>query len=288
MELEAEFDEQLTECVMCGSSDLRFFDRDHKGHAIDGCRSCGIKFMNPQYSDKDRERFYSHYIGFHDEPLEGPEVPMRSRTRVREECKRRSIELIGGYVKTGRLLSVGCGDGTELGIARELGWEAEGYDVDPETTAEVAKRTGAVVHCGKFEDLDPGSSLFDAVYMDQVIEHLKDPNEYLTKIKSLLRPGGALFLGMPNLTSLSNRAKTLTGRLGLRRKKRGRHYVSEHHIIFFSPRSLRGILENIHGLEVLCMRGSLEPQKNKLTPLLSRWFPNVDSGFIAIARKPDR
>ena len=286
--MEAEFDERLTECVICGSPDLRFFDRDHKGYAIEACRSCGIKFMNPQYSDRDRERFYSHYIGFHDEPLEGPEVPMRSWTRVREEKKRRCIQLIGKYVSTGRFLSVGCGDGVELGIARELGWEAEGYDVDPGTTAEVSKRTGAVVHSGDFADLDPGVALFDVVYMDQVIEHLKNPNDYLTKITTLLRPGGVLFLGMPNLTSLSNRTKTLTGKLGLRREKRGNHYASDHHIIFFSPRALRSILEDLHGFEVLCMRGSLEPQKKKLTPLLSRWFPNVDSSFIALARKPER
>ena len=30
----------------------------------------------------------------------------------------------------------------------------------------------------------------------------------------------------------------------------------------------------------------LKPQKKKLTPFLSRWFPNVDSGFISVARKP--
>ncbi len=282
---EAEYDERLDRCPLCESRKLRPFDRDRDGHIIDTCRGCGVRFMNPQYSDRDREELYSRYITFHDsEPPEG-EIPMRKWRWVRQECKRRNIQMIERFMEKGRLLSVGCGDGVEIEVGQELGWTDEGYDVDAAATAEVARRYSAVVHSGEFASLRAKSAPFDAILMDQVIEHLKDPGDYLRNIFDMLRPGGVLFLGMPNLNSFSNRAKTLMGKFGLKGQKRGRHYAFKHHIFFFSPGVLRRILER-YGFEVLCIRGSLKPQKKKLTPVLSRWFPNVDSGFISVARKP--
>ena len=96
-----------------------------------------------------------------------------------------------------------------------------------------------------------------------------------------------LFLGMPNVGSWSNRFKTFMGRMRLR-KNHGKHYASKHHIFFFTPVAMRKVLEGFYGFDVLCMRGSLKPQRNPVTPFLSRWMPNADSGFIAIARKRAR
>ena len=282
---EAEYDDRLPSCPLCGSSRLRPFDRDHRGVTIDLCQACGVKFMNPQYSDRDRERFYAKYISFHDDaPSAENEPSMRKWLWVRQEGKRRSLELLGQFVDKGRLLCVGCGDGVEVGIAKELGWRPEGFDVDPEATAEVAKQFGVAMHSGDLLEIDAEDGSFDAVFMDQVIEHLKNPGDYLRKVWSLLRPGGVLFLGLPNVGSWANNAKTLVGKLGLK-NRRGNHYASKHHIQFFSPRVMRVLLEQHYGFEVLCVRGSLKPQKKKLTPILSKWLPNVDSGFITLARK---
>jgi 2-polyprenyl-3-methyl-5-hydroxy-6-metoxy-1,4-benzoquinol methylase len=279
-----DYDPPLEHCPLCDGPRLKAYDRDYRGHRIDRCAECGVAFMNPQYSDAHLRRFYSTYINVHDQ---GAPVPAqrRSQPEVRAADKGRCLDLMARHLAPGRVLMVGCGDGLELEVARRHGWSPEGYDIDEKTTAEVAQRSGVPVHCGRFERLPVPEGRFDAVFMDQVIEHPKNPADYLRKAHALLREGGVLFLGTPNIGSVSNRLKTWAGRLGLRRQRRGRHYNTKHHIFFYTPAVMRGLLARF-GFEVLVVRGSLEPQRNPVTPLLSRWLPNLDSGFIALARKP--
>ena len=118
-----------------------------------------------------------------------------------------------------------------------------------------------------------------------MIEHPKDPGHYLETCRELLRPGGVVFLGMPNLGSITNRLKTLADRLRLR-SRRGRHYNTRHHVTFFRPAVLVRHLRQRLGLEVLRVRGSLKPQRNPLIALLNGVHPCFDSSFFVIARVP--
>jgi 2-polyprenyl-3-methyl-5-hydroxy-6-metoxy-1,4-benzoquinol methylase len=203
---------------------------------------------------------------------------------VRRAAKRRSIELLARFSTGRRILMVGCGDGLEIDEAKAAGWQPEGYDVDAATTAAVAARAGVRVHSGDFHALPATTGDFDAVYLDQVIEHPKDPGRYLATCHALLRDGGVVFLGMPNLGSLSNRLKTLADRLHLRRKL-GRHYNTRHHLTFFTPAVLVRHLEQRLGMQVLCVRASLKPQRNPLVAVLARLGPVFDSSFFVIARR---
>ena len=283
----ADYDDRLIHCPLCKSGSLRPYDRDFRGHGVDRCIQCGVLLMNPQYSDTYLERFYSTYLTVHDQNAPAPER-RKSHPEIRREAKRRSLELVRQFVEPGRLLMVGCGDGLELELAQQTGWNVEGYDVDPSTTADVAAKFGVPVHSGSFPDLDLPTGHYDVVFMDQVIEHLKDPGPYLVSCKRLLRKGGVLFLGMPNIGSVSNRGKSLLDRLGLKRRRRGNHYASKHHVFYYSPAVLARALREHYGFDVLTTRGSLKPQRNPITPLLSRWLPSLDSGFILLARNPEQ
>jgi len=284
-ETHGDYDAPLTHCRLC-SGQLRPFDRDFRQHRVDRCSQCGILVMNPQYSEAHLRRFYSTYISVHHDGADQTAALHaldKNHPDARREGKRRALELLAAMGAKGRVLMVGCGDGIELEVARDLGWSPEGYDVDPATTAAVAARVGVPVHSGVFPELalEPG---FDAVFMDQVLEHLKQPVDYLRKAFELLAPGGLLYVAVPNIGSISNRLKSAVGRAGLRRRKRGKHYNTKHHIYYFHPAGLRRLLER-EGFEVLTVRGSLKPQRNRLTPLLSQWWPSLDSGFLAVARK---
>lgn len=279
-----DYDPQLEVCPVCYGGPLVRYDADFRGHLIDRCRSCGTKVMNPQYSDDWLARFYAGYIG------EGGTVQgHKCRPEVRRTGKMLSLRLFAEQLdeasESRRLLMVGCGDGMELGLARELGWQPEGYDISPEITKAISEKYGLPVHCGDFLSLAVPDGHFDAVFMDQVIEHVKNPGDYIRKIHSLLRPGGIAFFGQPNIGSLSNRLKTVTSRFKLRsRKRRGNHYASKHHIIYFTPRGMRGVL-TAHGFEVLLTRASLKPAKYPWQKLYGG-IAFFDSGFLAIARRP--
>ncbi len=239
--------------------------------------------MNPQYSDAHLAEFYAGYINLH--PGGEPCTSFRAQPQVREAGKRRALELLKSLAPGSRILMVGCGDGLELRLAKSVGLEPEGYDVDAATTAKVSAAEGVPVHCGSFHDLPKRLTPFDALFLDQVIEHPKDPGAYLRTCSELLAPGGVLYLGTPNLASISNRLKTFADRVGLRGRK-GRHFNTRHHLTFFTPSVLIRHLQQRLGLEILRVRGSLKPQQNPLVAVLGGMHPNLDSSFLVIARKP--
>lgn len=276
-----QYDPPRADCPLCGRGPVALRMIDYRGHGIHACRACGVEFMNPQYTDQALAQFYAGYINLH--PGAGAES-FRSRLDVRTAGKERSLALLATFAPGRRILMVGCGDGLELRIAKAGGWQPEGYDVDPVTTANVAAREGVAVHCGDFHTLPHRVAPFAALFLDQVIEHPKQPGRYLDTCCQLLQPGGVLFLGMPNLGSLSNRLKTLADRLHLR-GRRGRHYNTRHHLTFFRPQVLVPHLQQ-RGLEVLCVRGSLKPQQNPVVGLLNRMGALLDSSFLVIARRP--
>ncbi len=280
--LEPSYDPPLSSCALCGSAQLSEHDWDLRGNHIHRCRDCRVQFMNPQYSDAHLAEFYANY-GWKDGEMCA--APKKGLPGSREMSKQRAFGLILKHASPGRLLTIGSGDGLELSVARGLGFRVEGYDIDPKIGAAIAERVQAPVHSGKFTEVPFDDASFDVVYMDQVLEHLKRPAEYLQNCHRILRSDGLLYLGQPNIGSISNRTKTLLGRLGLKGKRRGKHYASRHHIFYYSPAVLCRLLRRQYGFDILVVRGSLKPQANPVTPLLSRWFPNLDSGFLVLARK---
>jgi SAM-dependent methyltransferase len=121
--------------------------------------------------------------------------------------RRRSIDLSVFYLKSqpnGRLLEVGCGDGSTLELLKEFGWRAEGVDFDA-AAVERARKRGLVVHLGTLAGQKLPENSFDAIVARHFIEHVPDPIEVLRECRRLLRPGGLLVLVTPNARSLGHR-----------------------------------------------------------------------------------
>ncbi len=276
------WDAPLAACPLCGSAHIEEFDRDARGAHIARCRTCGLKFMNPQYTDAYLAEYYARYVT--------GELGARNVPDFRRAQKTQAFALIEQFVRPGRLLAIGCGDGTELRVARERGWRVEGYDVDRATTARVAREVGATIFSGDLVALPLPSAAYDCVYMDQVLEHPKQPTEHLRLAHRLLRPGGVLYVGTPNIESVSSRWKTALGKLGLKGRRRGRHYDSFHHLFYYSPRTLPRLLERRFGFRVLAVTGDPKPTPAgggiaRVRAALDRRFPMLDSTFVVVAAK---
>jgi SAM-dependent methyltransferase len=202
--------------------------------------------------------------------------------------KTANFELIERFVKPGRLFSIGCGDGVELQVAKSRGWTVEAYDVNAVTTARIAKKVGATIHTGNLLALPLAGDAYDCVYLDQVLEHPKDPGDYLRLCHRLLKSDGVMYVGTPNIDSLSSTVKTALGKAGLK-KRRGRHYDSFHHLFYYSPSTLPGLLERVYGFRVLHVQGDPKPNMSRralvaLRDSLQRRFPALDSSFEVLAR----
>ncbi len=204
------------------------------------CRGCGLVFPNPMpvpvggleqhYNEPPDEYFHNH------------EPERKSSAAV--AFLRRAEELTMGK---GRLLDVGAGRGEFLRAALREGWDSVGIEPSEAFARHAEKYSGAVVRREPIEHCNFEDEAFDVVILSAVLEHLYQPNDTLREISRVLRPGGALFVDVPNEEGLYFRVGNFYQRL------RGRDWVvntaptfSPFHLFGFGPRSLRKLLHKHH------------------------------------------
>jgi protein O-GlcNAc transferase len=105
----------------------------------------------------------------------------------------------------GRWLEVGFGNGALLTTAAEFGYEVVGLDLREESVRRMAAlgfdaRHGDLMACDGDGD---ETGRFDVVSLADVLEHMPFPRRALLHVRELLRPGGALFVSMPNMDSFA-------------------------------------------------------------------------------------
>lgn len=112
-----------------------------------------------------------------------------------------------------RVLDVGCSSGD---IARRLvarGASVTGIDTDEQAATE-ARAVCEQVLVGDVETMElpfPDES-FDLLLCGDLIEHLRDPERFLSRVRPLLRPDGRLVLTTPNVANWAMRLALLAGR----------------------------------------------------------------------------
>lgn len=101
----------------------------------------------------------------------------------------------------GRVLDIGCGNGFLLeNIRRQYPkTECVGCDFSLQLckNAKEGDRQGNFVQ-GDAEVLPFASSVFDMIFITEVLEHLLEPEKALLEIKRILKPEGKLILTVPN------------------------------------------------------------------------------------------
>ncbi len=217
------------------------------------CRACGHLYQSPRPSPEAIGRYYpAGYAPFQPAVADLPSPLRRLELRRYYATRRRIVERAAG--RRGRILDVGCATGNFLDAMRRAGWRAEGVEPAAEAAAYARERLGLHVITGRLEDAGLPAAAYDAVTLWDVLEHVHEPRATLAEARRLLRPGGALILGLPNPDSLEARLL-------------GPHWIGwdlPRHLNLFRPPLLRAQLARlglpverisspIHGYAVLVM-----------------------------------
>lgn len=169
------------------------------------CNNCGHLYPNPYPFPKDLGDVYGEadeYFKEHTEAqiLEGRQGILQWLEALREG-------------RTGTLLDIGAGRGELVRVARERGWDAQGIEPVPAFVKSALRDHGTELRCALFDADDFTARSFDAVTLSAVLEHVPEPRQLVTGIQRVLKPGGLLFLDIPNEASLPFRLGNLYYRL---------------------------------------------------------------------------
>jgi 2-polyprenyl-3-methyl-5-hydroxy-6-metoxy-1,4-benzoquinol methylase len=123
---------------------------------------------------------------------------------VTAERKRAELMFLGNQAPAS-LLDIGCGQGKFLGSMARRGWTVMGVDFDPAAVEAAHRLYGVDVRLGTVDTMIATGITFDVVTASHVIEHVPDPIAFLSKCRSLLRPGGRMILRTPNVDSIGHR-----------------------------------------------------------------------------------
>lgn len=112
-------------------------------------------------------------------------------------------EALRNIPENSKVIEVGVGDGAFLDAARSQGREAMGIELNPLSAARARNKGFVVLECDVTSLSERGIDAVDAVCAFQVLEHVPRPREFIEGMLSVLKPGGALLLSVPNAKVLS-------------------------------------------------------------------------------------
>ena len=117
-----------------------------------------------------------------------------------QHARRDLVPFLPDYL--GRILEVGCGEASTLGLLKKdnrYEW-ACGVELDPDAARNASNQIDKV-WCGDAEilvdeiQIDP----VDTLFCFDILEHLKDPWTALEKYANFLKPSGTVVISLPNI-----------------------------------------------------------------------------------------
>jgi SAM-dependent methyltransferase len=157
------------------------------------------------------------------------------------------------FKQPGAFIDIGSGIGYSLKVAQELGWHALG--IEPSVILEEYSRNMLNLdtingYLSKDIIATIQSKLpfdfADYILIDNVLEHIPEPVEFLQNALTLLRPGGLLLIAIPpvdwlrlGLASIpSIRQNSMSAQINL-------FYDPEQHVNYFSRKAMKILTEKV-------------------------------------------
>ena len=283
-------EKHYTNCPVCGSADLHFKLKalDHtvskKEFEIWQCSNCTLRLTQDVPDINSIGQYYQsdNYIS-HTNTKKGLINSLYHFVRELTLSNKRRLILSITNLKNGKLLDIGAGTGSFAGFMKTHGWNVTGFEPDEQARRQALSLNNVQLIGPENFYLLPEES-FDVITMWHVLEHVHDLHEYLKQLKKLIKPGGKIFIAVPNYTSLDASFY----------KSYWAAYDVPRHLYHFSPLSLKKLF-NEQGFELQSTRTmpydsfyisflSERYKKNKLG-LLRGFLIGIYSNLIAFVNK---
>ncbi len=196
-------------CILCGTqgspietlSDT-FRDEDSGRYRVARCATCGHVQITPLPSIEEEAEYYARDMqprhifkdrDYHD--------TLKANARVETDRRLAWLERYVPREGDRKVLDVGSGYGFYVNALSERGYDAHGMEISDDRIELARDTMKGKFHHGEVNDdvIAEFAGSFDAVTSFHVIEHLRNPTDYVSRLLKLLRPGGWLLIEVPNL-----------------------------------------------------------------------------------------
>ncbi len=192
----------MTACPLCRHERTeRILQRTRRGRTwwLARCSSCGLHFTDPHPDAADVEGFYQGE--YHSELRDEGNSEQAFGPKYR-----RYIDFVRPHLVPGATtLDVGCATGLFPKMLSDLGYKAEGIELNPTSALWGRQNYGVCIHEGMLDSLLTAGGRFDLISMTDVLEHTVCPPQEVRKAHELLKQGGHFLVTFPDILSPSSR-----------------------------------------------------------------------------------
>lgn len=270
-------------CLICGHTQL-YVSESFDNYKVISCRRCEFGMVNPIPTPEKLDELYNSpeyfatHMAYDFDKITDEEISKNIRA-IKSFHKQ---NLSGIDFPSKKMLEIGSGGGFALAAFSEMGFQTTGVETSAPAARFASERLKQKVIHIPFEDLMVTEG-YDLIFLNHVLEHFMDVAAAMSKLSELLKPGGVLYVRVPDYDSFDRR---ISG------KKWPAH--AYFHISNFSEKSLRILFEQ-HGIEVFRVHKFVSDRLPKWINLILRKLPfksawiNVVSGrtISVMGRKPN-
>ncbi len=243
-------DVKSPKCRLCFSDAVKLIFRvkhNNNSYTVIVCQNCEVIQTLEHYDEVSPD-----YVNLSDEKVDENRLWCQGEHKIpafRQWWTQAQSLMINKKTNL-RLLDIGCGTGGFLRYARSIGFEVHGFDASLAQARYAQQELPHICQASSISDylmsLEKPEIEFDIITLWDVLEHIRDPLEFLLSVRNSLKAGGLLYLSVPNGKAMLWKRR-LYGMLG---RNHDQEWIPWEHVFYFSIKSLRLHLKKL-GFEVL-------------------------------------
>jgi SAM-dependent methyltransferase len=225
-----------------------------KGYDVVVCQQCGFVFANNIPSQKYFDHYYKNMSKYENS------TPLLKESGYDKKRFLKYLDQFEPFIKSKNesIIEIGSATGGLLSILNERRYNnILGVDPSPLCVRSAKENYGINTFEGSINDVYKLTQKFSVLIMVGVLEHIRDLNDSLEKIKNLLSYKGRVFIVVPDASQYQNGTDAPFQEFSIE------------HINFFGQLSLNNLFRK-HGFKkLLSVQSSVEPNYNTITPIIT-------------------